>query len=162
MPKPRKIDLNNYVVVKSVDDLYNQQGLIIIPKRLDNGLQLPETYWRLIDSPEYFMIEHVDDAIWYQDIRISIAGSDDDYIKRVQWWVDNAFLDEEYMHKVNATFCKYNYDIKLATQKAIENKFKRFRPEQRKSYLHKFFWNWWIDGYRMAMGRWEHQQKEHQ
>ena len=92
--KPKKIDLNQYELVDSEDDLEGYTGIILIPKRLRDGSQPPSLFFR--KESGIIHIVDVDNAVWFKDCRISQAGSQMDYIKRIDWWFENALKDEEY------------------------------------------------------------------
>lgn len=144
MAKPKVFDLNKWEKVKTEPELDGYQGLVIIPPRLENGTQLPSIYYRRgeVKSPE---IEDVSTIEWFKDVRISKLGHGVEYAKRVDWWFDNALKDEEYRQIINDTFNRNGFDVKISWEKA-KNDLKRYTPSDRKTYIHRFVWNWMIRG----------------
>lgn len=146
-----KIDLNRWERVASEEDIENYRSLIIIPLKLIDGTQLPPLYFRQ-GKPLEPLIEDVEGVQWNKMIRISNLGDVTDYCKRVDWWFNNALADDEYKTILNDTFNKYGFNLKVSWDKAI-NWLKGCTPAQRKTYLHKFIWNWLNKGLTWQMNR---------
>jgi hypothetical protein len=140
MPKPKKIDLNQYELVDSEEELDGYTGIIVIPKKLHDGTQPPVLHFR--KESNIIHIVDTDNATWFKDCRISQAGSQMDYIKRIDWWFDNALADEEYrqilinMYKTAAD--KYGFDLKKRIDQS-KGWLKSLNGTARKTYIHKSF-----------------------
>lgn len=153
MSKPKKIDLNDYEQVVNKDDMNGYSGLIIVPKKSTEGIQLPEIYFRRKSTVD--LIENIEEAIWHQNVRIAITGTDADYHRRVDWWVENALNDEDWRGIINQTFNQKEFNVKASMEKAIHY-LKTIRiASKRKSFLHKFFWNWFLTGFNWQLQRLE-------
>jgi len=152
MSRVKRLNLNDYELVDTPKDFEGYNGcVIIIPKRLKDGSQPPEMYWRKTGQ---YLISDIDNETWTKNCKISTSGSHEEYARKVDWWVDNAFNDPEYKEIINNTFGKYNFNIRMSLDKSIAW-LKGRTPSQRKSHLHKFFWNWLLKGYQWAMDRYE-------
>jgi hypothetical protein len=146
--KPRKIDLNRWVRVNSIEDTDGYQCMIIVPQRLIDGTQPPDLFFRK-GEPSVPKIEDINSSVWYKDCQISNNGSNIDYNKRVDWWFESAENDEEYKEIINNTFNvkdehnpAYGFNVRNSWEKA-KGWLKRIPLQSaRKTYLHKFIWNW--------------------
>jgi hypothetical protein len=155
--KPKKIDLNKWELVYNIEDLDGYQGLIIIPKRLVDGRQLPDMYFR--KDQIVSLIENTTNIIWYKDCFISNKGTDFEYSKLVDWWFDSALKDEEYKTIINDTFNRNGFDVKISWEKA-KNWLKTCVPSERKTHIHKFIWNWLSKGMTWQLNRLEKDRKK--
>ena len=147
--KPKKINLNQWEKVDTISDLDNYQSLIITPIKLSDGTQLPDIYFRK-GIKKYDEVLDVNTTKWYQDIRISKDGNDDEYGKRVDWWFEQALDNEDYRSLLNTNFNKHGFDIKKSWDMA-QNYLKRFNYSSRKTYIHKYVWNWMVRGLHQHM-----------
>lgn len=140
MSKPKVINLNDYEKVKSKDDLDGYIGLVIIPAKLENGIQLPSIFFRK-GTLKHNEIKDVGSVEWFKDIRISKEGDDTEYASRVDWWYDHAISNDDYRKIINDSFNKHGFDVKKNFDMAI-NYLKKFNFSARKTYIHKYIWNW--------------------
>ncbi len=157
MPRLIKIDLNKWDVVGSKDDLEGYSGLTITPKKLVNGIQPDDIFFRR-GKQQVPEIENVEEAVWYKDCLISKNGSLEDYIKRIDWWFESALNDEDYKEIINNTFNRNGFDIKMSWEKAKNWLISR-NQSSRKTYIHKFVWNWLSKGMTMQLNRLERLRK---
>jgi len=140
MPKPKRIDLNDYEAVSSLEDLEGYTSLVIIPFKQEDGTQPPNICLRKRLSP-FVEIKNVENAQWFQDCRINKKGSKSQYAERVNWWFKNAMLDEEYKDLLNDAFSDKGFNLPEAFERA-KLWLKGRTVAQRKTYIHKFVWNW--------------------
>jgi len=138
MPKPKKIDLNQYEVVSSEDDLIGHSGLILIPKKNKDGSQPQTFYFRKPSGVVH--IEDVDNSVWTKDCRISTAGSQMDYIKRVEWWFENALKDPEYREILISMYKNavdnYGFNMKYRIEQT-KGWLQSLEGSARKTYINK-------------------------
>lgn len=144
MSKPKVIDLNKYERVNTPEELDGYQGLVIVPVKLGDGFQPPNIFFRK-GIKKHNEIENTDGVEWFKDIRISKEGDDETYGQRVNWWFDQAILDDEYRKLINDNFNKHGFDIRKSWSMA-QNYLKKFNYSARKTYLHKYVWNWLSNG----------------
>lgn len=137
--KPTKLNLNDFEQVTTVEELQDHVGLILTPKKLNNGTQLPNLYFR--KPIKVIEIEDVDQVEWFRDIRISKEGTLDDYAHRVKWWFENALKDDKYKTILNDTFNRNGFEIAKSWALA-ENYLYKLTPSQRKTYIAAFVWRW--------------------
>jgi hypothetical protein len=90
-------------------------------------------------------VEDVSEIEWNKEIRISKDGDDDTYGSRVDWWFDQALLDDDYRKLINDNFNKHGFDIRKSWNMA-QNYLKKFNFSSRKTYIHKYVWNWMSNG----------------
>jgi len=140
MNKPRKINLNNWEPAESEDDLKGYNGLIIIPRKTEGGIQLPSIYFRQERNAVPEIID-TDSAMWFRHCRISLLGEPEEYSKRIEWWYNNAMHDDEYKTILNDTFNRNGFDLKMSWEKS-KNHLNMLNDSERKTYIHKFVWNW--------------------
>jgi hypothetical protein len=140
MNKPKKINLNQWEKVDQLSDLDNYQSLIITPVKLIDGTQLPDLYFRK-GIKKYNEVEDISLIEWFKDIRISKEGTDEEYSQRVDWWYNKALENDSYRELINSSFNKHNFDVKKAWNMS-QNYLKKFNYSARKTYLHKYVWNW--------------------
>jgi len=140
MSRPKHINLNQWEKVKTFEDLDGYQALIITPSKMSDGTQLPELYFRKGIS-RFNEIKDISSTNWTKDIRISKEGGDNEYSLRVDWWFENALNNKEYREIINTAFNKNNFDVKKHWNMA-QNYLKKFNYSARKTYIHKYVWNW--------------------
>jgi hypothetical protein len=153
MSKPIKINLNNWEVVENENAIEGYSGMIITPKKLVNGIQPADLYFRRgeLKVPE---IEDVTTAMWFKDCHISNKGSEIEYANRVDWWFDSAISDQQYKTIINDTFNRHGFDIKMSWEKA-KVWLKQQNGSSRKTFIHKFIWNWLSKGMQWQLTRLE-------
>jgi hypothetical protein len=149
MGKLTKIDLNDFDLIKSKDDLGESNGYLIFPVKYPDGTQPPPMIWARKGNT-FITITDIDNAVWFKDCRISITGSDAEYAKRVDWWISSALADDEWKEIVNNTYNKHGFRVSDSLNKAIMW-LKTRMPSARKSYLNKFLNNWFTKGVHMAI-----------
>ena len=139
MPKPKKIDLNDYMRVGSEEDLADHIGLIITPARLNDGTQLPDWYFRKPIKQADAIIEDTTNAVWHKDCLISTKGSDVEYQRRCSWWLENALKDSEYRNIINnmcsTAILEWGFDVAASIDKFKRDKL--FREGARNMRLRK-------------------------
>lgn len=149
MGKLKKIDLNEFELIRSEDELGESNGYRIFPVKYADGTQPPPMLWKRKEN-NYVTIEDVDNVVWIKELRVSTKGSDTEYAKRVDWWIENALADDEWKTNINNTYNKHGFRIKESMDKAVAW-LKTRTPSARKSHLHKFFQNWFLRGLHKAM-----------
>jgi hypothetical protein len=154
--KPKRLNLNKWTRVETEDATEGYDTLIITPQRYVDGTQPPELYFKR-GEPLIPDITDTDNSVWYKDCHISKQGSELEYCKRVDWWFNNAENDEEYKEIINATFNHHSFNVKMSWDKA-KIWLKRQLPDCRKTYIHKFVWNWMTKGIQMQLRREERKQ----
>lgn len=148
--RPKKIDLNNFTKVNSIEECDGYNSLMIIPAKLSDGTQLPPLYFR--GGEHDLIIDITDELIWDKNSRISTAGTQEEYNKRVNWWFDNARNNDMYRELVIDTFNRLGFDVLLSWEKC-KNWLKSCPDCDRKSYIHKFVFNWLKKGYTWQINR---------
>lgn len=143
--RPRKINLNDYELVASKEELKGFAGIIITPSRTPDGYQPMDLYYRKdFEGPR--CLKDVDGMEWFEDAHISKSGTDIDYAKRVEWWFNGARSNPEFKEKVNHTFNKYEYDVITEWERACAwLKGRAFSG--RKTNIKKFVWSWLSKGF---------------
>lgn len=150
MSKTVKIDLNDYELVQSQEDIEGHTGLIIIPvKTSETDVPTPRYFRKPITVIE---IEDVNSAVWYKDIRISKKGTDAEYAERVNWWYDNAIRDKEYTSILNQSYNRNDFPIKKEWE-GSRMYLLRQMPSTRKTYIHQFVNKWMNRGMMMHLNR---------
>lgn len=142
MKKKRFINLNRYNLV----DTEEAADLIVVP--LDNGRgETPiNLYFAKKNQKAYKYIDDVDTAIWEQSARISTAGSQEEYNRRVDWWFDG--MEEQYKQQLVAMVrgaVDKGFDIGMSVGKA-RMWLKNANTSDRKTRLSQFITNWITTG----------------
>jgi hypothetical protein len=153
-----KIDLNKWEMVGSENDLENYQSLIITPRKFIDGTQPPVLYFRRGAGLKQ-LIEDTTQVNWSKNCEISNKGTPEEYSERVDWWFDNAIENDEYKTIINDTFNRNGFDVKMSWEKA-KMWLKRCVPSKRKTYIHKFVWNWMSGGMTMLLNRLERERSK--
>lgn len=109
-----------------------------------DGTQPPQLLYRRGLS-KHNEVANVDEVEWTKDIRISKEGGDDEYSHRVDWWYSKALESDEYKKILNAAFNKNGFDLKKSWLMS-QNYLKKFNYSARKTYIHKYVWNWLTNG----------------
>jgi hypothetical protein len=142
--KPKRINLNDYEQVKTEKDLEGYSAIIITPLKFADGMQAPDILFRR--KAKYKAISDTEGVIWDQNTVITTATTPLKYASLVDWWVESALADEEWKFKINNTFGKNGFDVKMSMDKAIKW-LKTCKPSMRKSHLNKFFNIWFNKGF---------------
>lgn len=133
----KKIDLNDFEPVASESKI-GRYGLIINPKELSDGTQLPPSHWKRI--LKHNLIEDTENVKWTEMTRIAIHVSEQTYAELVDWWFKEAFNNVEWSRKVNMTYNTYGFDV----DKEVQNMKKWLKsriPSARKSYMDRYVRN---------------------
>lgn len=150
MSKPKKIDLNKYTRVLSEEDLTGYHSIIIVPAKTSDGTQLPSLYFR--GNQEQNIISDITGVVWDKEARISILGTQEEYNDRVNWWFNEADKNSNYRDFVNQTYSRMGFHVRDSWEKGRIWLLSQ-EGNDRKSYIHKFIWNWMQKGYQWHMNR---------
>lgn len=143
----QKYDLNDYEIVGSKEDLTGFKGLIIVPRRLEDGTQPPELFFRKPLNVVY--LKDIDNIKWHKNIQISKQGSDKEYGQLVDWWFEQARNDVDYKEMIKDNYHRFGFNVPESTEKAIIH----LKTKDRKTAIHKFFIKWLTKGLNWAINR---------
>jgi len=151
MPKPKRINLNNYQKVNKEEELEGFSSLIITPFKQPDGTQPPIVFLRRPAKGGALAVD-IETDDWSRKAVISTVGSEAEYNKRVAWWIDNALKDPEYKQMVNDAFANNGFNLKGEFEK-IKGWLLMCNESQRKSHVDKFVKKWLNKNYAQHLNK---------
>jgi len=144
----RLLNLNNYEPVSDIGDA----TLRIRPKKLADGTQLPDMYFKTIRTNGKAIVTHIDvengTAVWSPTVTLDTKGTPEQYIELIEWWFRGAQKNESYSRMINEVYeilgdiLTPMLEAKAWLLEAASDVNMSGGYPRRKSQLNKFVRNW--------------------